>query len=107
MITRSFSYGLMGLMVLMCQSAFGSDPVAAYNTIPDAIGKLNYRMQNGPPGGKSVFYMKGYVYAYIPGDVECNPSEGACEGFGATNPKRHGMRPVSYTHLTLPTIYSV
>ena len=92
MITRSFSYGLMGLMVLMCQSAFGSDPVAAYNTIPDAIGKLNYRMQNGPPGGKSVFYMKGYVYAYIPGDVECNPSEGACEGFGATNPKRHGMR---------------
>ena len=29
------------------------------------------------------------------------------EAIRAYNPQRHEMEPVSYTHLTLPTIYSV
>ena len=39
--------------------------------------------------------MKGYVYAYIPGDSECQtgtPDDAKCEGFTATDPRRHGAR---------------
>ncbi len=92
MIRRSLIRCAMGALVLLGQAASASEPASVYNTIPDEIGKLNYRMQNGPPGGKSVFYMKGLVYAYVPGDVECDPAQGACEGFAANNPKRHGVR---------------
>lgn len=92
MITRKLMYFVMGMSFIIGQSASASDPASVYNTIPDDMGKLGFRSQSGPPGGKSIFYMKGYVYAYIPGDVECDPADGPCTGFFSKNPKRHGAR---------------
>mgnify|MGYP003381124724 FL=1 len=51
MTRRNLWCCVVSALLLVGQATYASDPVSAYNTIPDDIGKLNYRMQNGPRAG--------------------------------------------------------
>ena len=59
-------------------------------------------------GFKNVYVLKGGIINYLNNINKKNSQwSGECFVFDNRVSIKHGLKPVSYTHLTLPTIYSV